>query len=371
MKQADINKIVKYSGIAISILVFILLVWKFTFIVWYIVAAAVISFIGAPLVKLFKKIKFGKKKKVFPSWLAAALSLLIIIIVAASLIAVFVPVIIKQANVIASIDFNQVKHYIEEPVSEFLHQYNIIDKNESIITVIENRFKSFIDIASLSHLASSFIGRLGKIIMGVFSTIFIAFFFLKDDTLFQKMIMIFVPQKYNEKVHHALNNIKRFLTRYFIGLICQMFIMFTLESIGMFAIGVKGALLIGAVGGFCNMIPYLGPILGGAFGVIVCTIQLISIGAYDQILLQAILVVAVFALCNFIDNTVLQPVIYSNSVNAHPLEIFLVLLVFGSVGGIFAMFLAVPGYTVLKVIAKEFLSKFEIARKWTSQLEIE
>ncbi|MDL2242232.1 AI-2E family transporter [Bacteroidales bacterium OttesenSCG-928-K03] len=369
MKQTEINKIIKYIGIAVSILVFIFLAWKFTFIIWYIVAAAVISFVGAPLVKLFKKIKLGKKA--FPNWLAAGLSLFAIILVALAFVAIFVPIIIKQANVVSTIDFNQVEHYLEEPVSEFLQRYNIIDKSETVITVIEDRFKEFVNIASLSHIVSVFFSELGRIIMGVFSTIFIAFFFLKDETLFQKMIMVFVPDKYGTKVNHAISNIKHFLSRYFIGLICQMFIMFILESIGMFAIGVKGALLIGAVGGFCNMIPYIGPILGGAFGVIVGTLQLISVGAYDQILLQAILIVVIFAVCNFIDNTVLQPVIYSNSVNAHPLEIFLVLLIFGSFGGILGMFLAVPGYTVLKVIAKEFLSKLEIARKWTSQMKME
>ena len=368
MKQDNINKTIKYSGIAISVLVFAFLVWKFTFIFWYIIAAAVLSFIGAPLVNLFKKIKIRKFK--CPSWLAAAMALSVIVLAIASLFAIFVPILIQQANVVASIDFGQVRTYIETPVTEFLHNYNILDKDETIISVIETRFRDFVGIASLSHIVSNLVGEIGKIIMGLFSTIFISFFFLKDDTLFQKMIMIFVPEKYNTKVEHAINNSKRFLSRYFIGLVCQILIIFTLESIGLFAIGVKGALLIGAFGGFCNMIPYVGPILGGTVGVLIGSLHLISIGAYDHILMQAILIVAVFAICNFIDNTFLQPIIYSSSVNAHPLEIFIVLLVFGSFGGIIAMFLAVPGYTVLKVIAKEFLNKLEIARKWTSKLEM-
>ena len=369
MKQDNINKIIKYSGIAISVFVFALLVWKFTFIFWNIIAAAVISFIGAPLVNLFKKIKIRKFQ--CPTWLAAAIALTFIGLIVVSLFAIFVPIIIQQANVVASIDFGQVRTFIEDPVTAFLHDYNILDKDETIISFIETWFKDFVGFASLSHIATNFVGKLGKVFIGVFSTVFISFFFLKDDTLFKKMIMVFVSEKYSTKVEHAISNSKRFLSRYFIGIVCEILIMLTLESIGMFAIGVKGALLIGVVGGFCNMIPYVGPIIGATFGVLVGSLHLISIGAYDHILMQAILIIAVFAVCNLIDNIFLQPTIYSNSVNAHPLEIFIVLLVFGSFGGILGMFLAVPGYTVLKVIAKEFLTKLEIARKWTSKLEME
>jgi predicted PurR-regulated permease PerM len=65
---------------------------------------------------------------------------------------------------------------------------------------------------------------------------------------------------------------------------------------------------------------------------------------------------------------VLQPWIYSTSVKAHPLEIFIVILVAGSIGGPIGMILAIPGYTVFRIIAKQFLSKFEIVQKLTERL---
>jgi predicted PurR-regulated permease PerM len=147
--------------------------------------------------------------------------------------------------------------------------------------------------------------------------------------------------------------------------------MATLETIGLKIIGVEGALLLGIIGGFCNIIPYLGPFIGGAIAVLISGTTLISAGAYDMLLLQSILVVVVFGVSNFIDNMVLQPLIYSQSVDAHPLEIFIVILVFGSIGGVVGMLLAIPGYTVIRVIAKEFLSNFEIIRKITSKMKTE
>jgi predicted PurR-regulated permease PerM len=69
-----------------------------------------------------------------------------------------------------------------------------------------------------------------------------------------------------------------------------------------------------------------------------------------------------------IDNMLLQPIIYSNSVKAHPLEIFVVLLMAGHLGGIMGMVLAIPAYTVLRVIAREFFSKFKIVQKLTGNM---
>jgi predicted PurR-regulated permease PerM len=76
----------------------------------------------------------------------------------------------------------------------------------------------------------------------------------------------------------------------------------------------------------------------------------------------------VFIIVQLIDNFVFQPLIFSNSVNAHPLEIFIVLLIAGSLGGILGMLLAIPGYTVLRVFAKEFFNKFRLVQKLTEKI---
>jgi predicted PurR-regulated permease PerM len=74
-----------------------------------------------------------------------------------------------------------------------------------------------------------------------------------------------------------------------------------------------------------------------------------------------------FAIKGF-DDFVLQPTIYSERVKAHPLEVFLVILTAGHVAGITGMLLAIPSYTVIRVLAKEFFSEFALVQKLTQNI---
>jgi len=95
---------------------------------------------------------------------------------------------------------------------------------------------------------------------------------------------------------------------------------------------------------------------------------MLSFGLYQEIISTVLIVIGVFAGANLIDNLVLQPLIYSNSVKAHPVEIYLVILIAGSLAGITGMVLAIPFYTVLRIIAKEFFSQFKIVQRLTRNI---
>jgi predicted PurR-regulated permease PerM len=72
---------------------------------------------------------------------------------------------------------------------------------------------------------------------------------------------------------------------------------------------------------------------------------------------------------NLTDAFVVQPFIFSKRVKAHPIEIFLVVLVGGTIGNIEGMIVAVPLYTIVRIIAKEFLSKYRFVQRLTDELE--
>jgi predicted PurR-regulated permease PerM len=158
------------------------------------------------------------------------------------------------------------------------------------------------------------------------------------------------------------------LSRYFIGLLSQLFIMMILLTIGLSLFGVDNAILIGFFGGFMNVIPYLGPIIGATIGTVLGISSDLGMGLYDNALNTAITVILVFVIANLLDNIVVQPLIYSKRVNAHPIEILLVILMAGSLAGIPGMILAIPGYTVLRIVAKEFLSGFKLIDKLTENI---
>ena len=362
----------RYIVGTLTLLVVAFLIWRFTGIFWYLVIGAVVSFIGAPLANILDKIHLGKWY--FPRWLSSLFSLLCIIFAVVMFFRLIIPLVVNQAEVVAQIDTAEISVMIETPVEELtvmLHKYGIVAEDESIISTVESKLTEFLDMATFSNVLSNVVNIAGSLFIGVFAVFFISFFFIKDENLFQSGIMIFVPERFTEKVGNVLRNTKRLLSRYFLGLLGEMLTMMTLESIGLTIFGIRGALLIGFLGGLLNVIPYLGPVLGGAIGTLIGVATVLSMGLYDQVLITAIVIISTFVICNLIDNIILQPLIYSNSVDAHPLEIFLVIFVFGDLGGIVGMILAIPGYTVIRIIAREFLGQFRAVQTITGRLKMD
>nr|MDA3779949.1 AI-2E family transporter [Bacteroidales bacterium] len=199
---------------------------------------------------------------------------------------------------------------------------------------------------------------------------FITFFFLKDDTLFYNGILVLIPDKFLEKTKHILSSIKKLLTRYFIGIIIQISGVIILISIGLTIVGFSfsDALVIGLFVGIMNVIPYIGPIIGVIMGVFLGVAINIDMAFYAELLPMIFYMLIVFASTQVVDVLLFQPVIFSNSVKAHPLEIFLVIMMAAGMAGIPGMVLAIPIYTILRIIAKEFFFNFKIVKKLTEKI---
>jgi predicted PurR-regulated permease PerM len=222
----------------------------------------------------------------------------------------------------------------------------------------------------LSDFFGSIAGILGNIFIAAFSISFITFFFLKDRGLLNEGILLFVPDKYVERITKILLSIKKLLTRYFIGIIVQISGIITLASTGLTIVGVdfSDALVIALVVGLFNIIPYLGPVIGATLGLVLGLATNLDLPFYTELLPLLGYMTIVFIIVQLVDNVVFQPFIYSSSVNAHPLEIFLVILCSGSLFGITGMILAIPSYTILRVIAKEFFNNLKLVKKITEKI---
>jgi predicted PurR-regulated permease PerM len=251
---------------------------------------------------------------------------------------------------------------------QFLYDYDIIDADETIQGAIDAQLKSAIGIATFTNIFKNFISATGSFFFGTFSVLFLTFFFLRSENMFSNFILLLVPSPLEEEVKHIISKTHNLLSRYLMGLLAELTCMITLLSVGLYILGVKNALIIGFLGGLMNIVPYLGPLIGGAMGVIIAITTALSFEMYDAIMLIGIEVIAVFLVANLIDNLVLQPFIYSNVAKAHPVEIFLVIIMAGSLAGIPGMILAIPGYTVIRIIAKEFLSNVKLVKKLTEKI---
>ena len=350
-------------------IVFLLFVWYFSNIVFYILTAAVISFVGRPLVYFLDNLRIGRIK--VPHAINALLALLVIFALVVSLFAIFVPLIARQASILTTIDTDAIMAGLREPMAfldSTMHRFSLLRKGEGIEQVIIEKLKSLISIATFTNALNYIVSFTGSFFMAIFSILFISFFFLKDDSLFYDSFMVMIPQKYNPSTIRILNEVKRLLTRYFIGLIIELTSMITLITLGLMILGVENALLIGFIGGLMNVIPYLGPLIGATIGIIIGIISSLALGAYTSILPLSLTIAAVFGAANLVDNILLQPLIYSTSVRAHPIEIFLVIIIAGTLFGVVGMILAVPAFTVIRVILREFFSEMRIVQRLTQNM---
>ena len=218
---------------------------------------------------------------------------------------------------------------------------------------------------------SSFAGILGNLFIAFFAISFITFFFLRDEKLFAESVLTLVPDKHVESFRHAMNSTRSLLMRYFLGILGQITGIFTLVTCGLTIIGVgfSHSLLIGLIAALLNVIPYLGPLMGSAIGILLGIATHIDLEFYTQLLPLIGKMIGVFVIVQLIDNFIFQPFIFSSSVKAHPLEIFIVILMAGSLAGIPGMILAIPSYVVIRVFAKEFFNKFKVVKKLTKNIQ--
>lgn len=364
------NRIARITAATVVVGIIAFLAWQFSGILTYILIAAVLSIMGNPLVKLLDRIHIKQWK--FPHVLSSLIALIVIIIVIGGLISVVVPLIANQAEVISEINLQEVTSSLEKPLAElqdYLLKYNILKEKESLESLILKNFESVVSFATFSDIFKNILGFAGQMFIGVFAVLFITFFFLKEEHLFLNGLMLMIPMRYQEEGRQIVSDSRRLLSRYFVGLLIELTTMVTLISTGLTIFGVKNAFLIGFLGGIMNVIPYLGPVIGATLGVILGTITHLSGGAmYTDLLTLILTIIGTFVGANLVDNMVLQPWIYSSSVKAHPLEIFLVIMIAGSMAGVVGMILAIPGYTVLRIIAKQFLYQSRIVQQITKDI---
>jgi len=215
----------------------------------------------------------------------------------------------------------------------------------------------------------SFVGFFGNILFTLMSVFFIAFFFLKENGLFTRMVSYLVPNRSEGKSQKAIDESSKLLIRYFVGLLMQALVITLVTTLILKLFGMQNALLMAFCFAIFNLIPYIGPILGNLFGVFIVISSNLDVGFYDVMLPKIIKTVIIFGVLQLVDNFLIQPNIFSRSVKAHPLEIFLVVLMGAKVGGIAGMVLAIPAYTVLRVLAKVFLSEFEVVKRFTADMD--
>ena len=369
--QPTLRNILIFFGI----LLLLACVWYFRNLVVYILVSGVLSIMGRPLVDLFCRVRI--KKWFLPRSLGALLTLAILWGIIVLFFIIFVPLVTTQINYFSTIDSEKIVQLVEGPINKIENLFRAINKEItkelSIQDFIVGKVAGVFNINMIQNFLGSLISILGNVLVAVFSITFITFFFLKDQQLFFESILMWVPDKYVDNVTRALYSIKRLLTRYFIGIVIQSTCIMILITIGMTIVGIEfqQALVMGLILGILNVIPYVGPWLGLLIAITMGVASHMNQDFTTVVIPLVTYMIIVVAITHLIDNVVFQPVIFSNSVKAHPLEIFVVVLAAGFAAGIPGMIFGIPAYTVLRVFAREFFYNFKAVQKITSSLSLE
>jgi len=355
------NGILKALGIILGVLLVLYFLYKIQAVIVYIAIAAVISLIGRPI------IRFLKRRLKFKNTLAVIFTMTILIGLFVGLISMFIPLIAEQGEKLALLNIDDLQASIETlyaQISEYLATKSI-DLEKSLA---DSKLLSNIDYSILPNFFNSLVSGLGNFSIGLLSVLFISFFLLKDSKLLEDGVMVFVPDNKETRLSKSFEKIKDLLSRYFVGLVFQILILFVIYTIAMLIFGINNAIVIAFLCALLNLIPYIGPLFSGLLMLLLCMTSDLNADFSSVILPNTIGVMVFFVIGQLIDNFLSQPLIFSNSVKSHPLEIFLVIVIWGLLFGILGMVVAVPSYTAIKVILKEFLSENKIVQSLTKDI---
>ncbi|MDR3133513.1 MAG: AI-2E family transporter [Prevotellaceae bacterium] len=369
------NKLARYIIITAVVTLVAFLAWYFSNIVTYLLIAAVFSIIGKPLMQALGKVRIRNCK--LPRILCAAITLVTIWGVFFSILFFLLPAVVNLVNQLSHIDIHRALQDMEQSLdaAQAWITQNIpgVDAGFSLRDTIAAGLTDLFSNTALLNLFGSVTNTIVGFVVGACIVSFITFFFLKEENLFTQGVLLLFPAKHEKNAAVALDSINQLLSRYFIGLCIDMLCVAFLVTLGLTLVAglpFRIAVVLGSLSGILNVIPYIGSITSALTGILIGVLMNINApGGHTSGLWIVITTMAcVYIGAQTVDAAVLQPFIYSKSVRTHPLEIFLVILIAGSIGGILGMLVAIPAYTVARVFAKQFFNQFRVVQKLTEKI---
>jgi len=355
------------QGILRSILILasVLLLTYITYLlqalIVYIVIAAIISLMGRPILNFLKvKLKFNNS-------VATLITMFVFGLLIFGLFALFIPIIAQQGENLSLLNTTELEKntlLLINQISEYFSLNEEYWKN----WISNQDLSSKLNLSVIPNFLNTLIGWLSSFTIGLFSVLFISFFLLKDEALLQNITFSFVNNKYENKLKKSIAKIRNLLSRYFIGLLLQVTILLLIYSIVLLIFGIENAIIIAFICALLNLIPYVGPLIAAFMMVALSMSSNITEDFSKVILPKSIYVFLGFVMGQLIDNFISQPIIFSKSVKSHPLEIFIVILIAGILFGTTGLIFAIPIYTTIKVIFKEFFAQYKIVQSLTKDL---
>ncbi|MBE5777381.1 MAG: AI-2E family transporter [Clostridiales bacterium] len=319
-------------------------------------ALLLIALICRPLSRLFFQIVWGALialmakpiaalyEKRFPRPLSCLMALLTLATAASGIIALFVPALIRQLRTAAELAPTILQWLqgawaqIQSRILPRLPGENIIDVNQLI-----NRAAEWVS-GQLPAVLRSVAGTVDKL-----STAFIApvlsYYFLRDRELFSYQLSLLIPLRHRKRMLQAMEDMKRENGAYLRGQLLIALIVGALTALGLFLIGVPAWLVLGVLMGICEVIPYIGPIIGGI------PIMLFALSKSPMTLVWAL---ALTLGVQQLEGMVIAPRMMAGATGLHPVYVLLLLTAGSMLFGIWGLLFSIPAFICLRSVARVF-----------------
>ena len=366
------DKLAKYILAAAGATAVCAICWFFRSVLAYILIAVVVSLIAKPLMGLIQRIRIKGRKA--PDWLLAAFSIIIVLGVLISILTSVIPIISGIVKDVSMVNIESAARGIAVPLAEFndflRNIFPQLGSDFRIEVAILNEIQKMFNVTAFSSVLGSAASFVTSMAIGLFSVVFIGFFFIKDDGLFTEIVCALVPDRHEATTEKAISDIGYLLSRYFIGVILEMIGVALINFLGLMFVarmGFHASIGIAVLTGILNVIPYVGPflgiILGTTLSILLKYTSVSPIGLDVNFWVFTAILIAILYFTQLVDNFVYQPLIYSTSIKSKPLEIFIVLLIVGHIGGPLSLIIAIPCYTVVRVIAFRFFGHIKAIKR--------
>lgn len=295
------------------------------------------------------KLKIIKKKSRALSIFTVYLIALIIIILAMNfIIPTLATSIADLANNLVGYYNNTLESFKNIPEDSILRKLDIEKLAESLSQI---NIEEYINVETLAEYAKGAIG-IANGIFDFFVSLIVSVYILLERSRILNFIKKLAGAIFKEKTYKAMgkyfNDTNTIFFKFLSSQILDGFIVGILTSVAMLILGVKYAVLLGFLIGLSNLIPYFGAIVGVGISIIIT----IFTGGISQAIWLAIIVI----ILQQIDANIINPKIVGNSLKISPLLVIFAVTVGGAYFGILGMFLAVPIFTVLKIVIEDYIN---------------
>ena len=311
-------------------------------------------FIGFVLAWILNPIVNKLEKKKMPRVVGSMLVYAIMILSIALFVGYMLPVIYDQIQVLMrnlpSI-FNEVEIFMNNIVSRLgnIDGVDFVSIKNQIFTTITSSFNNF--MTSLPNTIMGMVGNLFSSLVTICFGLVIGLYMLIDFDSINGHLLNLLPKKNRFEASLLITNISTEVRKSVNGTLLVASMVFVCDSLGFFFIGLQAPLLFGLLCGITDLIPYVGPYIGGIVAVIVGFAQSPLIG-----ILSLIIVVVV----QMVENNILQPIVMSKTTELHPVTIIVGLLLFEHFFGIVGMILCTPCMSLVKVVWRFFKEKYNL-----------